>query len=84
MNMTEFKAMNCTIKLQGMDKEVQLEIEHMIREFELNTSRFIPENYLSYLNNRALNVPILLDETFVELFDQSLTLAMMLVNSRMM
>jgi FAD:protein FMN transferase len=75
MNMTEFKAMNCTIKLEGMDKEVQLEIEHMIREFELNTSRFIPENYLSYLNNRALNVPILLDETFVELFDQSLTLA---------
>jgi FAD:protein FMN transferase len=75
MNMTEFKAMNCTIKLEGMDKEVQLEIEHMIREFELNTSRFIPENYLSYLNNRALNVLILLDETFVELFDQSLTLA---------
>jgi thiamine biosynthesis lipoprotein len=58
-----------------MDKEVQLEIEQMIREFELNTSRFIPDNYLSYLNNRALNVPILLDETFVELFDQSLTLA---------
>jgi FAD:protein FMN transferase len=75
MNMTEFKAMNCTIKLEGMDKEVQLEIEQMIREFELNTSRFIPDNYLSYLNNRALNVPILLDETFVELFDQSLTLA---------
>jgi FAD:protein FMN transferase len=75
MNMTEFKAMNCTIKLEGMDKEVQLEIEQMIREFVQNTSRFIPENYLSYLNNRALNVPILLDETFVELFDQSLTLA---------
>lgn len=75
MNMRELKSMNCTIKLEGMDKEVQLEIEHMIREFEQNTSRFIPENYLSYLNSRALNVPILLDETFVELLDQSLTLA---------
>lgn len=75
MNMTEFNAMNCTIKLEGLDKEVQLEIEQMIREFEQNTSRFIPENYLSYLNSRALNVPILLDETFVELLDQSLTQA---------
>jgi FAD:protein FMN transferase len=75
MRMTEFKAMNCTIKLKGADRQVQVEVEQMIREFEQNTSRFIPDNYLSYLNDRALNVPILLDETFVELFDQSLTLA---------
>lgn len=75
MSMNEFKAMNCTIKLEGVDREVQLEIEHLIREFEQKTSRFIPDNDLSYLNTRSLNVPILLDETFVELLDQSLTLA---------
>jgi FAD:protein FMN transferase len=75
MKMTEFKAMNCTIKLEGVDKQVQLEVEQIISEFEQNTSRFIPDNYLSYLNNRALNVPILLDETFVDLLDKSLTLA---------
>ena len=70
----EFRAMNCTIKLEGMDREVQLEIKQMIREFEQNTSRFIPDNYLSYLNSRAQNVPILIDETFANLLDQSLTL----------
>jgi FAD:protein FMN transferase len=74
MNRTEFRAMNCTIKLEGMDREVQLEIKQKIREFEQNTSRFIPDNYLSYLNSRAQNVPILLDETFANLLDQSLTL----------
>lgn len=75
MKMTEFKAMNSTIKLEGVNRQVQLEVKQMIREFEQNTSRFIPGNYLAYLNNRALNVPILLDETFVELLNQSLTLA---------
>ncbi|MFS0777475.1 FAD:protein FMN transferase [Neobacillus sp. 3P2-tot-E-2] len=74
MNRTEFRAMNCTIKLDGMDREVQLEIKQMIREFEQTTSRFIPDNYLSYLNSRAQNVPILLDDTFANLLDQSLTL----------
>jgi FAD:protein FMN transferase len=75
MKTKEFRAMNCTIKLGGMNKQVQLEVEQMIHEFEQNTSRFIPNNYLSYLNNRALNVPIHLDESFVDLLDQSLTLA---------
>lgn len=77
MKSSEFRAMNCTIKLEGMDKEVQLEIQQMIREFEQNISRFIPDNYLSYLNSRAQDVPILLDESFVELLDQSLTLTRM-------
>jgi FAD:protein FMN transferase len=75
MKTREFKAMNCMIKLDGMNKQVQLEVEQIIREFEQNTSRFIPDNYLSYLNNRAQNVPIHLDESFVDLLDQSLALA---------
>lgn len=74
MKSSEFKAMNCTIKLEGMDKETQLEIIQIIREFEQNISRFIPDNYLSYLNSRAKDKPILLDKSFVELLNQSLKL----------
>jgi FAD:protein FMN transferase len=75
MNKTQFRAMNCTITVEGVDREVQVEIEQMILDFEMKVSRFMPDNDLTYLNSRALNIPILLDETLSKLLDQSLALS---------
>lgn len=72
---TEFKAMNSTIKLVGMDLTVQAEIEQMFYEFEQKASRFIPNNGLSFINNSSLQVPVNLDEILADLLDQSLKLA---------
>ena len=72
---TIFKAMNSTIKLEGMDQNVQLEIEQMFHEFEQKASRFIPNNPLSFINNSPLDVPVYLDETLADLLDQSLKLS---------
>ena len=72
---TIFKAMNSTIKLEGMDQNVQLEIEQMFHDFEQKASRFIPNNPLSFMNNSPMDVPVYLDETVADLLDQSLKLS---------
>lgn len=69
---TKFKAMNSTIKLVGMDLNVQLEIEQMFHEFEQKASRFVSNNPLSFINNSSLHVPVYLDETLADLLDKSL------------
>lgn len=72
---TQFKAMNSTIKLAGMERNIQLEIEKIFREFEQSASRFIPGNALAHINHAPLHIPVFLDETLADLLEESLQLS---------
>jgi FAD:protein FMN transferase len=72
---TEFKAMNSTFRLLGIEQNLQKEVEWWFQEFEQKASRFIPNNPLSFINNSPLDVPIYLDETLADLLEKSLKLS---------
>jgi len=72
---TEFKAMNSTVRLAGIEPNLQKEVERWFHEFEQKASRFIENNPLSFINKSPLDVPVYLDETLADLLEKSLKLS---------
>ncbi|WP_148709046.1 FAD:protein FMN transferase [Falsibacillus albus] len=73
--MTQFTAMNSTIKLVGLNEEMQQMVEQLFQQFEQTASRFIPGNALAHLNESPLHVPIHLEETLADLLQHALKLS---------
>ncbi|MEH7885345.1 FAD:protein FMN transferase [Bacillus sp. JJ1609] len=72
---TEFKAMNSTVLLEGIEPIFQMEVKRWLYEFEQKVSRFIENNPLSFINKSPLDVPVYLDETLADLLERSLKLS---------
>lgn len=71
----EFKAMNSTIKLLGIEPAMQCKLKELFSQFEQKASRFIRNNELEYMNKSPLHVPVHVDETLADLLEKSLQLS---------